>query len=209
MKTLTLIIAFVLSFAISLGQSTPEASGRDPHEQIDSFRNALLAPKLKQYGQRAERLTELIGQSTDKRCTRQLANRLADLSNNFMGEVASLYECYAPAPGTDFYVGAGFNPWYNPGLGGFAVYDPFYRPYFGPYYSGYGYYPYSRSGYNFDCLPTLFYDVAKVKKYANSMSTFANQRNVSRKLGLIEQRLEMIKQMVPTGEREAEPVSVK
>ncbi len=189
-----------MSFAISLGQNM----NQDAIAKVDSFRNTLLLPKLKQYGQRAERLTELIAQSTDKSCTRQFANRLADLSHNFMGEIASLYECYAPSPRTDFYVGAGFNPWYNPGLGGFAVYDPFYRPYFGPYYGGYAYYPYGR-GYNFDCLPTLFYDVAQVKKYANNMSTWANQKNVSRKLGLIQQRLEMIKKMEPAeraGERE-------
>lgn len=177
MKTINLILIFILFWASMLGQS----ENREARAQLDSMRQAVLNPKLKLYNQRLEKLTAMINQSSEKRCIKQYARQIVQVSDAFQDNIASLYDCgLDPWQGGGWHMGFGMGPWFYPGFGWYAY--------------PYGYYPYS-GYYTYDCMPQLFHEVDRIKKYANSMRVLSSRANVSRKMGYLQQEMELLKRI--------------
>jgi hypothetical protein len=175
MKTIGIITIFILMCSIGMSQNKI----RDPVRQLDSLREVILTPKLKQYDQDVEGLTAQINATHDKKRIKVYAKEIAKLSNRFEDDIAVLYD-YAYQRGLrgGFSMGIGAGPWIYPGMGGWM-------------YPG-GYYP---GGYSYAYLPPIYYDVDHIKRYANNMRMFSGSRNVRREVGNIEKRVEGFKKM--------------
>lgn len=174
MKTIRIILLFVLFSAISLSQNRY----KDPRAQLDSLRELVLAPKLEQYDQQVEKYIHLIRNTDDKACIRLYARQLVNVSESMEETIAALYDCGMGSSRGGLYLGAGFGPWY-PGYGGYLYNYP---------YDGYGY---------DNCLPQLFYEVGKVKRSAGKMRVNARRANVTRRLTDITQRMDWIMDVRP------------
>lgn len=153
---------------------------RDPLQQLDSLRQVILTPKLKQYDQDVENLTAQISATHNKKQIKVYAKEIAKLSNRFEDDIAVLYD-YAYQRGLrgGFSMGIGAGPWIYPGMGGWM-------------YGGGGYYP---GGYSYAYLPPIYYDVDHIKHYANNMRLFSGSKNVKREVGNISKRVEGFRKM--------------
>lgn len=162
--------------------------------KLDSMRQVVLAPKLKLYDQRVEKFTSLISGTTDKKLIKQYAHQLAQVSDAFLDDIASLFDC-GYGPGGGVYMGMGLGPWgFYPGVGGYM-------------YS----YPYNTyaTGGTFDCLPAVYYEVDRVKRYSNNIRFNSSQRNVRKKLEFIQAKMEILKKIESEKPPEAHELSVK
>lgn len=176
------MMIFLLLASISLAQKKEEPA----LQQLDSMRQVILAPKLKLYDQRVEKFMELISATNNKKLIKAYAKQIAQVSDAFESDIASLFDCgYGPGNG-GMYVGTGFGPWgFYPGVGGYM-------------YA----YPYARNG-TFDCLPDVYYQVDRVKRFANNMRLISTRGNVHKKLDLIQKKIELLKKI----EQEKPPVA--
>lgn len=173
MKKMKIVTIFILLCSIGMGQNRM----RDPLQQLDSMRQAILTPKLKQYDQDVENLTAQISATHDKKQIKVYAKQIATLSNRFEDDIAVLYDyAYQRGMRGGFSMGIGTGPWIYPGMGGWV-------------YPG-GYYP---GGYSYAYLPPLYYDVDRIKHYANNMRVFSGSKNVRREIGNIEKRVSRFK----------------
>jgi len=189
MRMIQTILICVLLSCIALGQNDKEGA----RAQLDSMRQLVLIPKLKLYNQRVEKITKMISSTKDKRCVKQYAKNLVQVSETFQDAIASLYDCGLGGRGRgSVSVGIGFGPWFYPGFGGYM----------------YGY-PYDGYGFGYDCLPPLFYDVEKVRGYAKSIRLRSTPANVSRKLEFIDLQLDLLKKIEKEKPGEASGVSVR
>jgi len=138
---------------------------KNPRRELDSLRQIVIGPKLKLYDQQVEKFTSRINGTKDKHRIKQYAKEIVLVSKTFEDEIAVLYDNGNSYSRGNVYFGAGIGmgPWIYPGMGGWI-------------------YP---GSYGYNNLPPLFYDVDRVRKYANNMRLFTGSSNVNKKLGYI------------------------
>ncbi|MGZ3866441.1 MAG: hypothetical protein ACXVC6_10720 [Bacteroidia bacterium] len=180
MKTLRIILAFLLFSAIALSQNIKD----DPRRLLDSMRTEVLIPRLRKYVQQVEKLETQMKSVSQKRQLKEYAREIVKMSNNMEGQVASLYRDYG-YPQSNFYFGMGMGPWgFYPGMAAMG-------------------YP---GNYYYTDLPPVYYDIDKVKDFANNLRFFTWKRNVRRKEQFIEHELEILREETGMAEH---PVSVR
>ena len=167
MKTHKIILVLLLSSAIALSQNKQN----DPRRQLDSMRIEILMPKLRKYVQQVEKFEVQMNNATQKKYLKQYAREIVQVSNAMEYEVESLYDSYAYQPG-NFYFGAGMGPWgFYPSIGMMGYPGNFY----------------------YTNLPPVYYDIDRVKRFANNMRFFTWPRNAQRKEAFIQQELDILK----------------
>jgi hypothetical protein len=183
-------MTFLLLASISLAQKKEEPASW----QLDSMRQVVLSPKLKLYDQRVEKFTSLISATSDKKRIKEYAHQLAQVSDAFQDDIATLFDC-SYGPGGGVYMGMGMGPWgFYPGVGGYMY--------------SYPYNTYTQGG-TFDCLPAVYYEVDRVKRYANNMRLMTSQRNVRKKLEFIRNKMDLLKKIESEKPPVAHELSVK
>ncbi|MGZ3863516.1 MAG: hypothetical protein ACXVPN_08850 [Bacteroidia bacterium] len=180
MKTYSLIIAFFLSSLIALSQNIKD----DPRRVLDSMRTEVIIPRLRKYVQQVEKLETEMKSVSQKRQQKEYAREIVQISNNMENQVASLYRDYG-YPQSNFYFGMGMGPWgFYPGMGMMGYPGNFY----------------------YTDLPPVYYDIDKVKHFANNLRFFTWPRNVRRKEAFIQHKLDVLKEETGMVEH---PVSVR
>jgi hypothetical protein len=126
--------------------------------------------------QQVEKFESQMNGTTQKKYLKQYAHEIVQVSNAMEDQMELLYDYNSPRG--NFYFGAGMGPWgFSPGLGMMG--------YPGNYYS---------------TLPPVYYEIDRVKRYANNLRLFTWPRNVNRKETFIHQEIDVLKSETGTNE---------
>src|ERR1700758_2919256 len=152
MRTYKIILAFLLCSAIALSQNRQD----DLRRQLDSMRTEVLMPNLGKYVQQLEKYELQMSNTTQKNYVKQYAGEIVQISDAMENQVASLYNSPDYARG-NFYFGTGMDPWgFYPGVVMLGYPGNFY----------------------YTNLPPVYYDIDRVKHFANNLRFFTWPRNV-------------------------------